>query len=646
MGKFFLGPLMLKWCTTCNLPIIMKNRCGICGGKSIIVDISPPGDIRPALPGDLQIIRGAVNDQYGQGLGEKLIPSNKIIILNKISSLERSEEVVVDGRVIGIIDFNPLNLKWSFIPKLEAARRLIDLKLQKYVQVDAGAESHIISGANVLAPGIVEYDYSITAEEYVAILNHDRRVIGVGISKFNGSEYNTLKKGMVVKTKRSSPPLESDILPGGQTWDDVVKANEKHLQTKIDKSVKTIKNAVLRFQRPAVVAFSGGKDSQCVLALTREALKEDFWVMFIDTGIEFKETLEHVQYVIDKLGLKQRFIYKKSRGDFWREINNFGPPARDFRFCCKILKLSAVAEAIEENFKGEIISLTGQRRYESIPRSKERTVWINPYVPNQINVAPIRDWTALHVWLYLYRSGIPLNRLYYEGYERIGCMFCPATKLSELSIMERAHPEEYRKWLEFLSSWADKYGYKNGWAVHGFWRWKNPGAKQQHLASVLGVNLKADKKMEDEMDLKFSVTAGISPCRSGGYIIEGKFNKGLDLERISSSLSSIGEPKYSQALGILYLKRRDYALTLFAEGSLKLNIAKKELEREVLDKVIKLIIRAIKCTECNICLKVCPQSVIKIVSGKVIIDKSKCSGCLKCLDNCPAINYTLPYIFE
>ncbi|MEM2907009.1 MAG: phosphoadenosine phosphosulfate reductase family protein [Candidatus Odinarchaeota archaeon] len=645
MGKFFLGPLILKWCKKCNIPILLKNKCGKCGCKTLNVDITPPGDIRPAFEGDLSIIRETLNQQYGEGVGAKLIPDDKIIILNKIGSMERSDEIILDGKVLGILEFNPVSLTWSFIPRLEAARRLANIRLKKYVVVDEGAEKHIIAGANVLAPGIIEYDPDIIKEDYVTILNRNMKVIGVGISKLNGREYNNLQKGMVVKTKKTSPPTDSAVLKGGQTWKDVLVANKKHLESKIDKATSIIKRAVSIYNKPAVVSFSGGKDSQCVLLLVKEALGDAFWVMFIDTGIEFAETVNHVKHIIDSLELKDKFIYKRAHGDFWTELGKFGPPARDFRYCCKILKLSAVTETIEEYFKEDIINFTGQRRYESIPRSREKTIWINPYVPNQINVAPIREWTALHVWLYLYWKSSPLNPLYNKGYERIGCMFCPATKLSELNTMKRTHPEDYNKWINFLKKWASEYGLSEKWATYGLWRWKTLGPKQRELANILNIDIKSVKKSAGGK-LKFTVTAGISPCKSGGYVVEGKFNTGLDLAKITLSLLSLGTPKYSENLGVVYLKNRDYTLTLFAEGSLKLNISAKEMEREVLDKIIKLIVRAVMCSECNICVKVCPKSAIKIKSGEIIIDKSKCVNCLKCLDNCPVINYTIPDIFE
>ncbi|MHA1753910.1 MAG: phosphoadenosine phosphosulfate reductase domain-containing protein [Candidatus Odinarchaeia archaeon] len=643
MPSIYLGPLLLKWCKNCNLPILEKNRCDICKNKTIKVNISPPGDIRPALKEEILRIRSVLDKQYGSGIGEEIIPDNKIVILNKVSADESSDEVILDGEILGLLVFNPIKLEWSFTPKLEGARRILNLIKTKYVKVDKGAEKHIIKGANVLAPGIIEYDANLRRKEYAFILNEKDQLIGVGICKFNGADISSVKKGMVIKTKKTSEPKPPQILPGGQNWEDVIKANEDILIHKANKAKKVIREITKKYKLPVLVSFSGGKDSLCTLVLVKEALKNGFKVLFIDTGIEFEETISHVQEIIKKFNLESDFIYKRTKGDFWEGLKDFGPPARDFRYCCKTLKLSAATEAISENFHQTIINFTGQRRYESIPRSLERIIWKNPYVPNQINVSPIRDWTHLHVWLYLKMKKIPINKLYDLGYQRIGCMYCPATKLSELETMRKVHPDKYRKWIDYLISWAEKHQLSEKWVYYGFWRWKKPGVKQENLAAVLKIKLKPELKVNNSEELKFSITAGISPCKDGGYVVEGKFNKKLELKDIAEALKILGDVKASDKLGFIHLKAKGYTATIFTEGSVKINLQDKTFEKEVIEKVVKSIIRVIKCTNCKICIEVCPYNAIKITNGKLKIDKSKCDGCLKCIESCPAVNYTYPY---
>lgn len=43
------------------------------------------------------------------------------------------------------------------------------------------------------------------------------------------------------------------------------------------------------------------------------------------------------------------------------------------------------------------------------------------------------------------------------------------------------------------------------------------------------------------------------------------------------------------------------------------------------------------CVACGCCVKVCPMSAIRIVSGIFAeVDMSKCVGCGKCMKECPA----------
>jgi phosphoadenosine phosphosulfate reductase len=54
-------------------------------------------------------------------------------------------------------------------------------------------------------------------------------------------------------------------------------------------------------------------------------------------------------------------------------------------------------------------------------------VWRNPNVRGQLSAAPIHNWTALHVWLYLLREHAPYNILYEHHLDRIKAALNRAT---------------------------------------------------------------------------------------------------------------------------------------------------------------------------------------------------------------------------
>ena len=129
----------------------------------------------------------------------------------------------------------------------------------------------------------------------------------------------------------------------------------------------------------------------------------------MDTGLEFDQTKENVERIAEEHSLE---LIVESAGDsFWRNLEVFGIPAKDFRWCCKTCKLGPATRLIQKNFPNGVLSFIGQRAYESEQRARKGKVWRNPWTPNQLAASPIQKWTALHVWLYLMSKGARTNPL-------------------------------------------------------------------------------------------------------------------------------------------------------------------------------------------------------------------------------------------
>ncbi len=61
-------------------------------------------------------------------------------------------------------------------------------------------------------------------------------------------------------------------------------------------------------------------------------------LLFVNTGLEFPETVSYVHGFARKHGLK---LLEADAGEsFWEQVDTFGPPAKDFRWCCKVCKLA------------------------------------------------------------------------------------------------------------------------------------------------------------------------------------------------------------------------------------------------------------------------------------------------------------------
>jgi len=593
----------------------------------------------PAFEKDLQLIRGIIDSQFGPGVGIQLIPTNKIVLLNKAPYYDRMDEIIVDGLVLGNIRFNPSILKWEFIPKIEGARRLATLSSQKWVQVDDGAIDFIAKGANVLAPGITDYSHDFEIGEVVLVMTSKKQIIATGPTKVSAKELENVKRGVVVKTKGHAFPKSPSIKRGGQDWSQVIIANKMVLERREKTAKKFIHRTIDKFpNHPVAISFSGGKDSLCLLLLVTEALGP-VDIFFIDTGLEFEETIDFTREIIKEFGLTDKFTYKKSKQSFWQNLDKFGPPSKDYRWCCKVIKLASVTELLSENYPGEkVVTFIGVRQYESASRRRDRKIWTNQFLPQQIGVSPIHNWSSLLVWMYLFYKQVKINPLYFEGYKRIGCIFCPATRLSELELLRELHPELHERWMDFLKSWAEKHNLSPAWAERGFWRWRKFKERGQiNLANEIGL-VKDQIMWQKDDKLKFHLAEGINPCQDGSFSIEGRIEGYLQARYIINQLGIIGAVKYSQELGIISLRTDEFSLNIFSDGTITIRGSKEGLE-ENKELILALIMRATDCIGCGICIPSCSESALSIQDKKIWINTESCLGCKACLKICPVVKY-------
>jgi phosphoadenosine phosphosulfate reductase len=582
----YLGEMKLSWCKNCNVPVL-ANECARCGGVTEKVEVTPPGDIRPAFDGDIELINNAVKEDFGS----KLIPKNKIVLLNSAPGYDRFDEIIMDGRVIGVLKYDVKRLEYSFLPRLFGARMLKPDKLKKYVGIAEDALPYILNGASVLMPGVEDFDERIEkGDEVIILCNGD--VVGVGSARLSGKEAKNQKKGMFVKVRRRAEPKKAKALPGGQDWRTVLEANADLIEKYEKEALNFIEEVAAHHpDRPKTVAFSGGKDSLATLLLVKKVIP-DISVIFIDTGIEFPETVEYTERVVSDFGLD--LIVESARDGFWRGVDYFGPPGRDYRWCCKICKLGPTTRLILKHFPEGCVSFIGQRKYESEIRSRSRRIWRTPWIPIQLSAGPIQHWTALHVWLYIKREGIEANRLYEEGLERIGCWTCPASDIAEFEVLKREHPEMWGRWDGVLAG----SGLSKDEIKYGLWRWKRPTEGIKALKEELKIESKKRKR------------------KTG--------REGFDFERAANMANVLGDVEI-------------FDFYFSVNGSK----VKKDgtIESASNDPVIKSIIeRASNCFGCGVCLGQCKMGAIELRDEKAWVTDD-CTGCMKCHERCPIVRY-------
>lgn len=212
---------------------------------------------------------------------------------------------------------------------------------------------------------------------------------------------------------------------------------EQDLLKKVNRAIKLIKSASKKakeHEQPLEVAYSGGKDSDVILELTKMA-GVDFRAIYKNTTIDPPGTLKHVR----ERGVE--ILYPKE--NFFQLMCRKGIPTRKVRFCCKVLKEYPVLDYV----------IIGVRRDESRSRKqryKEPEVCRNYGKGRKVRqILPILDWSTEDVAEFLKEKNITCAPHYYDSKgtfhpeRRLGCMCCPL-----MSIKKRR--EEFHKYPRMI----------------------------------------------------------------------------------------------------------------------------------------------------------------------------------------------------
>lgn len=265
-------------------------------------------------------------------------------------------------------------------------------------------------------------------------------------------------------------------------------------EDKVEKAIKRLK--AFEPQEGYYVAFSGGKDIQCIYHLC-ELAGVKFDAHYSVTGIDPPELVWF---------LKANYPDVKFEYNYWNDdkpehhypdgrpkvitmwsliADHTIPPTRMARYCCAALK---------ETGGGGRIVVTGVRWAESVRRKQNHAVVdirtsskklqdeakFNPayretkhgdsigfmddndgtrkmveqcYMKKRTTINPIVDWEEEDVWEFLNEVvKVPHCELYDQGYTRLGCIGCP---LQGRSGMERDF-ERYPKYKELYIKAFDR----------------------------------------------------------------------------------------------------------------------------------------------------------------------------------------------
>ena len=615
------GKVTYRWCDHCNT-LLLGQKCSICSSPGREFSVSRPGDFRPALTGSADQLRRLVEKHFR--CGERL--NGVAVFLNKVAGEDRVDEVIVQGRTIAVLRFD-----------VQRQELLLDLKEDGALLLFKHAKKGIVKlkplgghlqGKNLAGDQVLEANGDFSAGDPLIALTGN--LVCAASARVPSSQLRTAEKAVHIAGAANA---EGAWEAGKSKARAFVEANIKHLKVMESKGVSDIKSFVSQQKLPVTLSFSGGKDSLACYGLAKKAVK-DLTLVFVNTGLEFPETVRYVHEFA--LAHGNKLLEANAGSVFWEQVEAFGPPAKDFRWCCKVCKLAPLTDIIERTYAEGTITIEGNRALESFARSGMEFVERNPFVPNQVVLNPIRGWIAADVWAYIWWKGLEYNPLYEQDFERIGCYLCPSCLASEWRTTKDIHPDLHRQWTEHLRAWAKEGGVSDDFIRFGFWRWKVLPAKMRLLAENL--KLQVPKQRADR--LKLTMVKGISPCITGGYSIEGVIAvpRRRPFLRVAEVLKTVGKTRCSEEFEIALTKGNEATIKVFGGGQVVATGATPEKAANAFEAGVKAFLRAELCTMCGICVKNCKRRAITLKDGP-LVDEGLCSQCGKCTEACVVAHY-------
>lgn len=217
------------------------------------------------------------------------------------------------------------------------------------------------------------------------------------------------------------------------------------LNRKIDIAINLLQS--IPQDGPIELSYSGGKDSDVILELTRMS-GIPFEAIYKNTTIDPPGTIKHCK--------ENGVTILKPKMSFLQIVEQKGTPSRFARFCCEILKEYKVYDR----------AIQGIRRCESIARSKryKEPEICRVYSKNErVRVyLPILEWSDDDVAKFIHDRGIKCAPVYYDENgqfhveRRLGCIGCPLQYKDGLTDFEQ-YPKMFRNILRAKQRFYDTH---------------------------------------------------------------------------------------------------------------------------------------------------------------------------------------------
>ena len=222
-----------------------------------------------------------------------------------------------------------------------------------------------------------------------------------------------------------------------------------NLKRKIDQSIKLLQayDKFCKDRFPLELAYSGGKDSDVILQLAKEAAI-DFQPIYKMTTIDPPGTIKHVR----DMGVEVR----RPKFNFFQLIEKKGLPSRRMRFCCDVLKEYKIHDKV----------IIGVRASESRKRKELYKEPSNCKIGKKEHVEqimPILYWSDQDIKDFIEDRNIKCAPIYYnengifDVKRRLGCMGCPLLSYKKRLAELKRYPNIANRYIKACKVYLDNH---------------------------------------------------------------------------------------------------------------------------------------------------------------------------------------------
>lgn len=251
-----------------------------------------------------------------------------------------------------------------------------------------------------------------------------------------------------------------------------------------------------RYKKPLMITYSGGKDSQVLVALAERA-GINFEVVNSHTTADAPETVYFIREqfkAMEQRGIKCSIVmptYKDKPVSMWTLIpQKLMPPTRLVRYCCDVLKETTGknrfvatgvrwAESTKRANNRGVMEIRNKNKEKRVilqhDNDEKRRLFETCDIRGGMTVNPMIDWSDSDIWDYTRSEKLPINPLYCEGWKRVGCIGCPiagksrSVEFARYPQYERLYISAFDRMLDTRKSKGLPCDWENGKDVFRWW---------------------------------------------------------------------------------------------------------------------------------------------------------------------------------